>query len=162
MSVFSGLSIIKQNTRFYISLLYIGVIAGLVGTTLTYCLHYIQLLLLVMSFMAKKCHPREGIVQSLLECRWFVLTLCSLLVGIGWYAIHYYGKKLRMTKQGLYDPQQGVPFFKTISYALLRIITVGLGSPLGRKVAPRKMPIAFGSVWIWIRCMGLSDLDATY
>lgn len=90
--------------------------------------------------------PREGIVQSLLECRWFVLTLCSLLVGMGWYAIHYYGKKLRMTKQGLYDPQQGVPFFKTISYALLRIITVGLGSPLGRKVAPRKMPIAFGSV----------------
>lgn len=47
----------KQNTRFYISLLYIGVIAGLVGTTLTYFLHYIQLLLLVMSFMAKKCHP---------------------------------------------------------------------------------------------------------
>lgn len=62
----------KQNTRFYISLLYIGVIAGLVGTTLTYCLHYIQLLLLVMPFMAKKCHP----VRALYKACWNVVGLC--------------------------------------------------------------------------------------
>ena len=148
----------KLNTRFYISLLYIGIVAGLVGTALTYVLHYIQHIAFGYGVHGEEMSFREGVVQSSPQRRWFVLTLCGLLVGLGWYAIHHYGKTLRTIKQGLDDPQQGVPFFKTISHALLQIITVGLGSPLGREVAPREMSVAFGSVWI--RRMGLSDTDA--
>jgi H+/Cl- antiporter ClcA len=32
-----------------------------------------------------------------------------------------------------------MPFFSTIGHDLLQIITVGLGSPLGREVAPREV-----------------------
>lgn len=45
-----------------------------------------------------------------------------------------------------------------MSHALLQIITVGLGSPLGREVAPREMSVAFASVWL--RKAQLSDDDA--
>lgn len=148
----------KLNYRFYLSLIYVGIIAGLVGTCLTYFLHYIQHVAFNYGINGEEMSFREGVVQSSPERRWFVLTLCGLVVGLGWQAIHCYGPKLRTVKQGLDDPQQGVPFFKTISHALLQIITVGLGSPLGREVAPREISVAFGSVWV--RRMGLSDIDA--
>ncbi|MDD7426566.1 MAG: chloride channel protein [[Actinobacillus] rossii] len=148
----------KLNHRFYLSLIYVGIIAGLVGTCLTYFLHYIQHVAFNYGINGEEMSFREGVAQSSPERRWFVLTLCGLVVGLGWHAIHRYGPKLRTVKQGLDDPQQGVPFFKTVSHALLQIITVGLGSPLGREVAPREISVAFGSVWV--RRMGLSDIDA--
>ena len=148
----------KLNHRFYLSLIYVGIIAGLVGTCLTYFLHYIQHVAFNYAINGEEMSFREGVAQSSPERRWFVLTLCGLVVGLGWQAIHRCGPKLRTVKQGLDDPQQGLPFFKTVSHALLQIITVGLGSPLGREVAPREISVAFGSVWV--RRMGLSDIDA--
>ena len=95
------------------------------------------------------------------DCRracWYLFNLSSSLYSTFCLWIWIYGKPLRSIKQGLDDPQQGLPFFKTISHALLQIITVGLGSPLGREVAPREISVAFGSAWV--RRMGLSDIDA--
>jgi H+/Cl- antiporter ClcA len=85
------------------------------------------------------------------------------LVGIGWYAIHSpfaakRGAKLVGFKAAMDNPQQGMPLFTTVFHALLQIITVGLGSPLGRESAPRQMSAAFAS--LWIRKIRLNDDDA--
>lgn len=148
----------KLNSRFYLSLIYIGIIAGLIGTCLTYLLHYIQHFAFGYGLNGEDMSFREGVLQSSPERRWMVLTLCGLVAGLGWFAIHRFGKPLRSIKEGLDEPQQGVPFFKTVAHALLQIITVGLGSPLGREVAPREISVAFGS--LWVRRMGLTDVDA--
>lgn len=148
----------KINFRFYLSLVYIGLVAGLIGTSLTYILHAIQHFAFGYGLNGENLSFREGVLQSSAERRWLVLTFCGMVAGIGWYAVHRYGQKLLSIKQGLDNPQQGVPFFKTVGHALLQIVTVGLGSPLGREVAPREMSVAFGSVWV--RKAGLNDADA--
>ncbi|ABR73545.1 chloride channel protein [Actinobacillus succinogenes] len=148
----------KLNLRFYLSLVYIGIISGLIGTALTHILHGIQHIAFDYGLNGENMSFREGVLQSSAERRWLALTFCGIVVGIGWYSVHRYGKKLLSVKQGLDNPQQGVPFFKTVGHALLQIITVGLGSPLGREVAPREMSVAFGSAWV--RKAGLNDTDA--
>lgn len=148
----------KASWRFYFSLIYIGIIAGLIGACLTWLLHHIQHYAFGYGLSSETMSFRQGVEQSEPWRRWLVLTLCGLVAGAGWFALHRYGEKLRSIKQALADPQQGVPFGKTVCHALLQIITVGLGSPLGREVAPREIAVAFTSVWL--KRLALSDEQA--
>lgn len=148
----------KQSFRFYFSLICIGVIAGLVGVMLTFLLHHIQHFAFGYGADGMEMSFREGVQQSSGIQRITALAICGVLVGGGWYLLQRYGAKLISISKSLEKPQQGVPFFTTISHALLQIITVGLGSPLGREVAPREMSVAFASAWV--RKIKLSDDDA--
>lgn len=148
----------KTAFRFYLSLVYIGIISGLIGVCLTFLLHTIQHWAFVYGANGEHLSFREGVQQSEPLRRWLILTFCGVVGGVGWYLIHRFGSKLLTVKQGLDQPQQGMPFFKTVSHALLQIITVGLGSPLGREVAPREMSVAFASQWV--KRMSLNDSDA--
>lgn len=148
----------KTSFRFYLSLVYIGIISGLIGVCLTFLLHAIQHWAFAYGANGEHLSFREGVQQSELLRRWLILTFCGVVGGVGWYLIHRFGSKLLTVKQGLDQPQQGMPFFKTVSHALLQIITVGLGSPLGREVAPREMSVAFASQWV--KRMSLNDNDA--
>lgn len=137
----------KQSVRFYFSLLVIGMIAGFVGIVLTFLLHHIQYLAFDYGANGEEISFLEGVRKSALTQRVAVLTIAGFIVGIGWWMLQRYGKKLISIQQSLEKPQQGVPFLTTIAHVLLQIITVGLGSPLGREVAPREMSVAFASVW---------------
>ena len=148
----------KQSLRFYFSLICIGAIAGLVGVLLTFLLHHIQHFAFGYGADGVEMSFREGVQQSSTTQRMTALAICGVLVGAGWYLLQRYGAKLISISKSLEKPQQGVPFFTTIAHALLQIITVGLGSPLGREVAPREMSVAFASAWI--RKINLSDDDA--
>lgn len=148
----------KTSFRFYLSLVYIGIVSGLIGVCLTFLLHAIQQWAFVYGANGEHLSFREGVQQSELSRRWLILTFCGVVGGIGWYLIHHFGSKLLSVKQGLDQPQQGMPFFKTVAHALLQIITVGLGSPLGREVAPREMSVAFASQWV--KRISLNDSDA--
>jgi H+/Cl- antiporter ClcA len=44
-------------------------------------------------------------------------------------------------------PGQHMPFFATTAHALLQIVIVALGSPLGREVAPREMGAVL-AIWL--------------
>ena len=147
----------NSTFRFYFSILIIGLIAGLVGVFLTYLLHHIQHLAFGYGMNGVEMSFREGVEQSSYQQRMIALTLAGLVGGLGWYALHRYAKLVSI-KQALDQPQQGVPFFSTLSHSLLQIITVGLGSPLGREVAPREMSVAFAS--IWLKKIRLTDEDA--
>lgn len=135
-----------------------GGIAGLVGFALTELMHVVQHHAFGYALNGETVPFRIGVEQAEPNRRWLVLTLCGVLVGFGWYALQRWGAKLVGFKTAMAAPQQGMPFFSTIFHALLQIITVGLGSPLGRESAPREMSAAFASVWI--KRLGLNDDDA--
>lgn len=153
----------KISFRFFISLLIIGVLAGLVGFFLTELMHFTQHHAFDYALNGEDVPFRLGAEQASPMRRWLVLTFCGVLVGIGWYAIHSpfaakRGAKLVGFNVAMDNPQQGMPLFTTVFHALLQIITVGLGSPLGRESAPRQMSAAFAS--LWIRKIRLNDDDA--
>lgn len=146
----------KNTLSFYASLLLIGIISGLVGVCLTHLLHFIQH---HAFFYTEQIHSfREGVENTPALWRLGVLLLCGSVVGVGWYSLHSFGTPLISIQKSLENAKQGVPFFSTVSHALLQIITVGLGSPLGREVAPREMSVAFAS--LIVRQPALSQEEA--
>ena len=61
-----------------------------------------------------------------------------LWAGIGWVLIHRYGGKLVEVKDAVKDVTKEMPPVTTLIHSTLQIITVAMGSPLGREVAPRE------------------------
>ena len=59
------------------------------------------------------------------------VACCGVVVGLGWWLLKRYGRPQPGIKAVVKNPFAGFPFFETVSHALLQIITVGLGSPLG-------------------------------
>lgn len=72
------------------------------------------------------------------EHRLLALVACGLVGGIGWVIIHRYGDPLVDIKKAVQDSTKEMPPLTTFIHATLQIITVGMGSPLGREVAPRE------------------------
>ncbi len=67
--------------------------------------------------------------------------ICGLIAGFGWWAIHRFGQPLVSVKAAVDGQAAGprMPFLTTMAHVLLQIVTVALGSPLGREVAPREL-----------------------
>lgn len=120
-----------------------GVIGGLVGIALTELMHFIQHTAYGYGADGAYISFREGVARASEGQRLGVLILCGMLAGGGWWLLKALGKPLIGIKAALKQPLQGLPFLTTVFHVLLQIITVGLGSPLGREVAPREMTAAF-------------------
>src|ERR1700746_2478746 len=76
--------------------------------------------------------------------RFLALCLCGVVAGIGWWLLYRFGTPLVSIAQAV---QKGgrMPFWATLTHAILQIVTVGLGSPLGREVAPRELGAALAT-----------------
>lgn len=122
-----------------------GVIGGLVGIVLTELMHFIQHTAYGYGADGAYISFREGVAQASGMRRVAMLTLCGAIAGGGWWLLKALGKPQIEIKAALKQPLQGLPFLTTVFHVLLQIITVGLGSPLGREVAPREMTAAFAS-----------------
>ncbi|QEY23889.1 chloride channel protein [Neisseria animalis] len=140
--------------KFWVSLTAAGIAAGFIGFGLTELMHAIQ----HSAFGYSSGSFREGVGQAEPLRRWWVLLACGIVAGGGWWALHRFGKPLVSIKQSLSQPQQGVPVLTTAVHSLLQIITVGMGSPLGREVAPREMSAAAATAWL--RRIRLNDDEA--
>ncbi len=81
----------------------------------------------------------EGASAASPERRVAVLVVCGLIAGCGWYLLYRFGTKLVSIKKAVKSDDPRMPIFSTTVHALLQIITVALGSPLGREVAPREI-----------------------
>ncbi|MBY4865264.1 chloride channel protein [Burkholderia sp. Bp9017] len=68
-----------------------------------------------------------------------VLVVCGLVAGGGWWALYRYGRPLVSIRRAVRAADPRMPFVSTAVHALLQIVTVALGSPLGREVAPREI-----------------------
>ena len=115
----------KHTHKLWIALILTGIVGGMVGIALTELMHFIQHTAYSYGTGGGHVSFREGVVQTSSE---------------------RFGRPQIEIKAALKQPLQGLPFLTTVSHALLQIITVGLGSPLGREVAPREMTAAFASV----------------
>jgi len=86
-----------------------------------------------------------------------VLISCGLVAGVGWWLIYRYGRPLVSIKQAVSADAPIMPPKTTLAHAVLQIITVALGSPLGREVAPREVG-ALAATWLSQRARLAPDM----
>ncbi|SDQ49501.1 H+/Cl-antiporter ClcA [Paraburkholderia fungorum] len=133
-----------------------GIGAGFGGMGLALLLHGIQHL--AYGYSATHLISAESFLQGVSgaspERRVVVLTICGLVAGLGWWALYRYGRPLVSIRQAVKSDDPQMPLLSTTIHALLQIVTVALGSPLGREVAPREIGSALAG-WLSRRA-GLS------
>ena len=117
-----------------------GVAAGLGGMLLALLPHAIQHVAYGYSLGALISGESflQGVMASSPLRRFLVLSLCGLVAGIGWWTIHRFGRPLVSISNAV-NKGERMPALTTALHDLLQIVTVGLGSPLGREVAPREI-----------------------
>ncbi|MBH1988982.1 MAG: chloride channel protein [Myxococcaceae bacterium] len=98
----------------------IGIASGLAGGGLALLLRFVQ----HKSYAYDSGSFLYGVEQATPEHRIITMFICSLLAGVGWWLF----KRFRLID------------------ILLQIVTVGMGSPLGREKAPRELGLLFSEI----------------
>jgi len=118
-----------------------GIGAGLGGMLLALLLHAIQHL--AYGYSIAHVIGSESFLSGVTSAeplrRLAVLTVCGIVAGGGWWALYLYGRPLVSIRRAVRAADPRMPFVSTTVHALLQIVTVALGSPLGREVAPREI-----------------------
>ncbi|WP_144113924.1 chloride channel protein [Paraburkholderia sp. BCC1886] len=118
-----------------------GLFGGLSGLGLAALLHVIQHI--AYGYSPLTFFNGESFVNGVTAAsparRVGVLTVCGLVAGLGWWAVARWCKPLVSVARAVDGDDPRMPVVATACHALLEIITVALGSPLGREVAPREM-----------------------
>ncbi|CPR18832.1 chloride channel protein [Brenneria goodwinii] len=132
------------HTRTYklgFALFMTGILAGMGGMLLALLLHKIQHLTYGYSLNAVISNQTflSGVADASLWRRFLVLLAAGLFAGCGWLLLGRLGKKRVSISAAIKDVSKPMPFLTTIIHSLLQIITVAMGSPLGREVAPREI-----------------------
>lgn len=120
----------------------VGLAAGVGGTLLALLLHEIQHL----AFGYSEGSFLFGSSQAAPWRRFLAVLAAGVIAGFGWWALYRWGKPLVGVVAAVGDgkkPAKKMPWLSTSTHALLQIITVALGSPLGREVAPREVGALF-------------------
>ncbi len=133
-----------------------GLGAGLGGMLLARMLHFIQHV--AYGYSLDAVISRESFLQGVTGAppgqRVVALVVCGLVAGIGWWAVFRWGRPLVSIRKAIGSADPRMPMLTTIVHAVLQIVTVALGSPLGREVAPREIGAVFAG-WL-ARRAGLS------
>lgn len=127
----------------------IGISAGIGGMFLVLLLHSIQHIAFGYSLdqIISNESFLEGVRSSSPLRRVLILSLCGIIASLGWWSLFKYAQPLVSISAALKKIPPKMPAFTTISNALLQIVTVALGSPLGREVAPREIGALF-ACWL--------------
>jgi H+/Cl- antiporter ClcA len=137
-----------------------GLGAGLGGMLLALLLHWIQHL--AFGYSLSHAISTESFLQGVSgaepERRVLVLIICGLVAGLGWWSLYRFGRPLVSIRQAVKSDDPRMPLLSTAAHALLQIVTVALGSPLGREVAPREIGSALAG-WLSHRA-GLSAAES--
>ncbi|MFC0399055.1 chloride channel protein [Paraburkholderia rhizosphaerae] len=118
-----------------------GVGAGLGGMLLALLLHAIQHVAYGYSLdkLVDTQSFLQGVTAASPQRRVVVMAFCGAIAGFGWWALKRFGRPLVSISKTLASPDAPMPARTTLVHALLQIVTVALGSPLGREVAPREV-----------------------
>jgi H+/Cl- antiporter ClcA len=118
-----------------------GIGAGLGGMLLALLLHWIQHL--AYGYSTAHVISAESFLQGVSDSapsrRLAVLLICGMVAGLGWWALYRFGRPLVGIRRALGSDDPRMPVVSTTIHTLLQIVTVALGSPLGREVAPREV-----------------------
>ncbi|MGY0307795.1 chloride channel protein [Edwardsiella tarda] len=128
-------------SREFVATLAIGVVAGLAGWLVALLLHSVQHLAYGYSLHAVISEESflQGVSAATPGRRFVALMTAGVVAGVGWYALYRYGRPLVGVKAALQRPAQRMPGWESVLHAILQVVTVGMGSPLGRESAPREM-----------------------
>lgn len=132
--------------RFALAVTLTGILAGLSGMCLALLLHAIQHIAFGYSLDAVIGHISflEGVQAAPPLRRLLVLLAGGVVAGVGWWLVYRFGRPLVPIRKAVATPEVEMPTVATMGHALLQIITVALGSPLGREVAPREVGALIG------------------
>lgn len=142
---------ITQHPLFKTSLvaIVVGVITGLAGMGVALLLHWIQHW--AFGYSVDQVISHESFLQGVSAAspvrRVVALVICGVVAGLGWWALYRFGRPLVSIKKAVASEDPSMPVGSTVVHALLQIITVALGSPLGREVAPRELGSVFAG-WL--------------
>jgi H+/Cl- antiporter ClcA len=134
---------------FVLAILVIGVATGFAGMGLALLLHWIQHLAYGYSLdhIISNETFLQGVSAASPQRRLLAMTACGLVAGCGWWAVYRFGRPLVSIKKAVAAEDPSMPLGSTLAHALLQIITVALGSPLGREVAPREVGATLAGWW---------------
>jgi len=126
--------------------------AGLGGMALAMLLHAIQHLAYHYSLAEVIGHQSflSGVEHATPLRRLAALVVAGIVAGAGWFLLYRFGRPLVGIRRAVGDADVSLPapprmpVFTTVCHALLQIVTVALGSPLGREVAPREIGALIG------------------
>ena len=131
----------KNNLTRLIAVVLTGILAGLSGMVLALILHAIQHL--AFGYSAEQIVGSVSFLQGVTESSWprriAAIVAGGGVAGFGWRLLGRYGQKRVSIAAAVANPSVPMPAGTTTIHALLQIVTVALGSPLGREVAPREM-----------------------
>ena len=118
-----------------------GLLAGISGMVLALILHAIQHL--AFGYSPGQIVSAESFLQGVTDSSWprrlLAIVAGGAIAGFGWWLLGRYGQKRVSIASAVANPSVAMPAGTTTIHALLQIVTVALGSPLGREVAPREM-----------------------
>lgn len=137
-----------------------GLTSGVAGLSLALLLHGIQHLAYGYSLTSLVGTESflDGVSNASPLRRLAVLVACGAVAGLGWWALTRLGAPRVSVRTAIDDPDKPLPPMTTIANALLQIVTVALGSPLGRETAPRELGALFAE---WVRrTLGLTGEEA--
>ena len=131
----------KNNLTRLIAVVLTGILAGLAGMVLALILHAIQHL--AFGYSAGQIVGSVSFLQGVTESSWprriAAIVAGGVVAGFGWWLLGRYGQRRVSIAAAVANPCAPMPAGTTTIHALLQIVTVALGSPLGREVAPREM-----------------------
>jgi|GEM_PF-126130 len=77
-----------------------------------------------------------------------IVLVSGLLSALGWYFLQRQGRRLIPLKKQI-SPQSEIeeypPFWRQLGHLFLQVITVGMGAPVGKEVAPRELGSLFST-----------------
>lgn len=159
-----------------VALLLAGIAGGVSGVSLALTLHAIQHLAYGYSLTTLVGGETflDGVAGAAPLRRLEVLAAAGTVAGLGWWAVYRFGRKLVPIATAVADPDKTMPTGATVGHVLLQIVTVALGSTLGREVAPRELaalivsrvgrllPLSREELRIVIACGAGAGLAAVY
>lgn len=143
----------SSNKKLLTVTLLVGILAGIGGMFLAMLLHFIQHVALGYSAHLEYW---DGLKDTSGLRRFVTVFISGLVVGFGWYLLYRYGKPLVGIAKAVKSEDHRMPLITSWVHALLQVVTVALGSPLGREVAPREVGAAMAG-WISHRFQLTSD-----
>jgi len=127
----------------------VGVVAGLGGMAVGLLLHFVQHI--AYGYSLHVIIGPETFLQGTTAAsplrRLVVLCICGAVAGIGWWAVYRFGRPLvsKAVAENGEENGEKMPLFTTIVHDVLQVVTVALGSPLGRESAPREVGAALAT-----------------
>src|SRR3954454_5945654 len=130
----------RQWTVLAVVTVLIGVTAGFGGLSLVLLLHMVQHL--AYGYGAGAVYRDQSFLDGVETAsairRVLALSTCGVFAGFGWWMIRRFGSSF-VSISDVVNKSKRMPELTTIVNDLQQTVTVGLGSPLGREVAPREI-----------------------